>query len=52
LAREYELYVRVLACRKDEFPFMVPVIIFIAISGTDTVISKKHKKNDAGKDKD
>jgi len=36
----------------DIFPFVVPVIIFIAISGTDTVISKKHKKKDAGKDED
>jgi len=36
----------------DIFPFVVPVIIFIAISGTDTMISKKHKKKDDSKDEE
>jgi len=36
----------------DIIPFVVPVVIFIAMSGADTAISKKHKKKDDSKEED
>jgi len=36
----------------DIFPFIAPAIIFVAISGADTAMSKKHKKKDDSKDED